>query len=300
MNTSLQIQSVIYNNEKESLQRALRAIKNAVLVNKKYNRKLEKVVVCYGDASPNPVFSDSEINDLNEELKEACELKYFYFNENTGSAKGHNLMAKECTSEYMLIMNPDVVLSSNIFEKMFEPFEKDDTVGMVEARQTPIEHAKEYHLITCETEWATTACAMFPKKLFDEVDGFDNETFFLYCDDLDFSWKLRLKGYKIIYQPQAVCFHAKNVSLDGKWQPTSAEKYYSAESAVFMAYKWSNNERVRYLLDMFSKGGEIEQKVVKEFQRRKEAGKLPEQLDPEHKVARFVGDYFADHRFYLI
>ncbi len=300
MNTTLQVQSVIYNNEKKSLYKALKAIRNAVLVNKKYNKKLESVVVCYGDASPKPIFSEDEVRELKLKMQDAFELKYIYFNENTGSAKGHNMMGEHCKCEYMLIMNPDVILSPNIFEEMFLPFEIDEEVGMVEARQTPIEHSKEYHLITGETEWATTACALFPKRLFDKVGKFDNETFFLYCDDVDFSWKIRLEGYKIIYQPKAVCFHAKKVSLDGKWQPTEAEKYYSAESAVFMAYKWSHNDRVKYLLDLFSKGGDIEKRVVEEFSRRKENNMLPKQLDPEHKVARFVGDYFADHRFYLL
>ena len=300
MESTLQIQSVIYNNEKESLCRALKAIRNAVNVDRRYGKVLGKVIVCYGDASPEPVFSVDEIARMKAEFDDTFEFKYRFFDENTGSAKGHNLMGAECDSEYMLIMNPDVVLSSNIFEQLMKPFRTDEKVGMVEARQTPIEHSKEYDVETGETDWATTACAVFPKSLFDKLKGFDNETFFLYCDDLDFSWRIRLEGYKIIYQPKAVCFHAKRLSTGGKWQPTNAEKYYSAESAVFMAYKWSNDKRVEYLLDMFAKGGEVERKVVAEFEKRKSEGRLPEQLDKEQKVAKFIGDYFTEHRFYLI
>lgn len=299
MASTLQIQSVIYNNEKESLRKALKGISNAVNVDRRYGKALDKLVVCYGDASPEPVFSETEIEHLKSDFKDAFEFKYCFFNENTGSAKGHNRMGAECDSQYMLIMNPDVILAPNIFEKLLEPFKTDEKVGMVEARQTPIEHSKEYNTETGETDWATTACAVFPKALFDKLNGFDNETFFLYCDDLDFSWRIRLEGYKIIYQAKAVCFHAKRPSKTGKWQPTNAEKYYSAESAVFMAYKWSNDKRVTYLLDMFSKSGEVEKKVVAEFEKRKAEGRLPEQLDKEHKVAKFIGDYFTEHRFYL-
>lgn len=300
MVTTLQIQSVIYENEKSSLKKALSAIKTAIMVNRKNSRQLERVVVCYGDASPKPVFEEKEIKDLQECFSGIFEFRYIFFGENTGSAKGHNRMGQSNECEYMLIMNPDVILASNIFEQMFLPFEKDASVGMVEARQTPIEHSKDYDKLTGETEWATTACAMFPGKIFEELDGFDNETFFLYCDDLDFSWRVRLAGYKIIYQPKAVVFHAKRVSLKGKWQPTNAEKYYSAESAVLMAYKWSNNERVEKLLNMFSESGETEKKVVAEFEKRKQEKRLPQQLDAEHQVARFVGDYFTEHRFFLI
>ena len=300
MKKTVQIQSVIYRNEKSALYKALNAIKNASLVCRKYKNEPITLVVFYGDASPEPVFSQDEVDKIINDMKGAFEFKYTFFNKNTGSAKGHNLMGKECHSEYMLIMNPDVIVSPNIFSELFLPFSFDKNVGMVEARQTPIEHSKEYHLVTGETEWATTACALFPKKLFDQVNGFDDESFFLYCDDLDFSWRIRLEGYKIIYQPRAVCFHAKRLSQSGKWKPTNAEKYYSAESAILMAYKWSNNTRVKYLLNLFRNSGPVEQQVVAEFEKRQREGRLPKQLDKEHKVARFVGDYFADHRFFLI
>lgn len=55
---------------------------------------------------------------------------------------------------------------------------------------------------------------------------------------------VRLAGYKVIYVPSAVAFHDKRVSANAEWQPTNAERYYSAEAALFMAYKWSNPERV--------------------------------------------------------
>ena len=83
-------------------------------------------------------------------------------------------------------------------------------VGMVEARQTPLEHAKEYNTKTGgETEWASTACTVFKTEVYNKINGFDAETFFLYCDDLDFSWRVRLAGYKIIYMPSAIVYHAK-------------------------------------------------------------------------------------------
>ena len=117
--------------------------------------------------------------------------------------------------------------------------------AMVEARQTPIEHQKEYDIKTLETQWATTACTVIRGDVFRKIGGFDADTFFLYCDDLDFSWRLRLAGYKIIYQPLAPAYHAKTVSAEGKWQPTQTEVYYSAEAAILMAHKWSNPERAK-------------------------------------------------------
>lgn len=300
MAVTIQIQSVIYHNEKESLLRAIDSLANAVRVNRESAAQLGEVTVCYGDASSSPVFSEEEVKQIAERFAPFITFRYTFFNENTGTAKGHNRMGETCSADYMLIMNPDVVVCPRLFEKFLEPFATPALeAGMVEARQTPIEHPKEYDRQTLETDWATTACAMFPTALFREIGGFDADTFFLYCDDLDFSWRVRLAGKKIYYRPDCVVFHAKRLSAGGNWQPTSAEVYYSQEAALLMAYKWSNHERFEMLYQQFSDSDEIGAKVIAHFEEMKKNNRLPKQLDAEGRVAKFVGDYFTEHRFVL-
>ena len=64
MSVSLQIQSVIYHNEKESLKRALQSLANAVRVNRNTGKELGEVFVCYGDASSAPIYTEEEIADM--------------------------------------------------------------------------------------------------------------------------------------------------------------------------------------------------------------------------------------------
>ncbi len=300
MAVTLQVQSVIYHNRKNSLLRALRSLANAIRVDRESAAVLGEVTVCYGDASASPVFSEEEIKDITETFSSFFAFRYVFFNQNTGSAKGHNLLGDMCTSDYMLIMNPDVLVCPRLFGNMLAPFfELGSKAGMVEARQTPIEHPKEYDRKTLETDWAATACAIFPTELFRELKGFDSDTFFLYCDDVDFSYRVRLAGKKVIYRPDCVVFHAKTLSATGNWQPTSAEVYYSQEAALMMAYKYSNMTRFKKLYKYFSESDETGKKVIQHFEDLKREGKLPEQLDPDHKVAHFVGDNYAESRFIL-
>lgn len=298
---TVQLQSVLFNNQKKALFKALDSLENAANTSKKLEGKLTRLTVSYGDASPTPVFSHEEVEQITKKYASAFDFNYTYFNENTGSAKGHNRLGEKCASDYMVIMNPDVVVCPRVFEIMLAPFfDEEKNAGMTEARQTPIEHPKEYNKKTYETDWATTACAMFSTETFRQINGFDNETFFLYCDDLDFSWRVRLLGKKIYYCPDAVVYHAKNLSASGKWTPTSAEVYFSAEASLLMAYKWSNNPRVKKLYNIFASSGDANlKKAAQHFDELKNAGKLPRQLDPEHKVAKFVGDYYTEHRFNL-
>ena len=298
---TVQLQSVLFNNEKKALFKALDSLQNAAELSQKKSGRLSRLTVSYGDASPNPIFSEEEVSEITNKYSKSFDFKYRFFNENTGSAKGHNLLGETLDSEYMMIMNPDVVVSPRTIEILLAPFfDETKNAGMTEARQTPIEHPKEYDTKTYETDWATTACAMFSAETFRKVGGFDNETFFLYCDDLDFSWSVRLLGKKIYYCPDAVVYHAKNLSASGKWSPTSAEVYFSAEASLLIAYKWSNNARVKKLYEAFSASGDPNlRKAAGHFAELKKEGKLPKQCDPEHKVAIFVGDYYTKHRFSL-
>ena len=298
---SLQVQSVLYCNKKEALIKALESLYRATQVNHESTAEIGEVRVCYGDASPEPVFTDKEIADLNNRFGGVITVDYEYFNENTGSAKGHNLLGEKCTSDYMLIMNPDVVVCPRVFASMMKPFmDPSLKAGMTEARQTPVEHPKEYSEKTGETGWATTAFAIFSTEIFRELGGFDADTFFMYCDDLDFSWRVRMLGKKVYYCPDAVVFHAKTLSAKASWKPTNAEVYYSAEAAILMAYKWSNSSLCKKICkDYIASGDENLVRAVKHFEELKANNKLPVQLDKQHKVAEFVGNYYTKHRFKL-
>lgn len=292
---TLQIQSVIYKNKKESLLKAMEGIDRAVSVCKKRGILLEADLY-YGDASPEAILTKEEIEQIRKSFSNLV-FHYDIFGFNSGTARGHNRLGKDCHTDFMMIMNPDVILESTCLWELLSKFNGSD-IGLVEARQTPLELAKVYDMDTLETEWASTACAMFRTEIFHKLNGFDYETFFMYCDDLDFSWRLRLEGYKILYNPNAVVYHAKSLSNEGAWKPTSAEIYYSAEAAILMAHKYSNPKRVEKLLKQFDRiGGEDEKRAANEYRKRRESGKLPVPIDEEHKVSKFIGDNYSLMRF---
>lgn len=294
--TTLRIQSILFHNETQSIERALRAVQRAVDLAISAG-VYSSVSVCYGDCSSFPIFDQAAVDALTKEHQWYFALGLRHFGKNLGSANGHNSLLQDLAEDHVLIMNPDVVLAPNAIIELARPLNAGE-VGMVEARQLPIEHPKNYDAKTGETGWATTACALIPRKVFEKVGKFDNDTFFLYCDDVDFSWRVRLGGYRVIYQPLASVFHDKRLSNDGAWMPGAAEKYYSAEAALLLPYKWSRADISRQLCKEFESSSiEYLQKAAAEFGRRESAGTLPAQLDSGHAIARFVGNMYAHHRF---
>ncbi|WCK16161.1 glycosyltransferase family 2 protein [Agrobacterium tumefaciens] len=294
---SIQVQSVLYNMDQFSIRRSLEALARSVDLAVSEGLS-SRVKVVYGDTSSKRCLQDLDLQSLKQEFSWAFEISYVFFDENIGSANGHNRLATGCDTDYLLILNPDVVVSPRLLHHMLSPF-ADRSVGMVEAKQLPIEHPKTYDPSTGVTSWATTACALTPTTLFRTLEGFDSTSFFLYCDDVDYSWRVREAGYKVIFTPAAVVFHDKRISPKGEWRPSSAEVRYSAEAALMMAHKWSRPDIVANIAKMYLDGSEEQVLALKKFRSMEQRGELPSPRDSEHKVGEFEGYFYAKHRYPL-
>lgn len=294
---TLRIQSILFHNETQAIERTLDCIQRAADLAIAQGC-FSAVQVAYGDCSPAALFDDETIARLQAAHADYFSLDVTHFDANLGSAKGHNTLLQASEADYLLIMNPDVVLAPNALIELARPLMSLAGVGMVEARQLPIEHPKAYNPVTGETSWATTACALIPASVFAQIGAFDNETFFLYCDDVDFSWRVRLAGLKVVYQPSATVFHDKRLSNDAGWLPSNAEKYYSAEAALLLPSKWSRPDIAERILKQYQGSGiEYLERAAAEYKKREAEGRLPHPLDADHRVAEFVGDMYTTHRF---
>ncbi|WP_028445726.1 glycosyltransferase [Chitinimonas koreensis] len=294
----LRIQSVLYGNKREDLQSSLENLANAIRLAVMAGL-LTDVELAFGDCSPQPVFTPKDIEAFQTKYWSfgIARITYDYFDENKGSAGGHNALLAKFDSDLVLILNPDTVVAPNIFPELLAPL-SNPKIGLVEARQLPIEHGKDYDRATGETSWASTACALVTKDAIKQVIGFDAVSFFLYCDDVDFSWRIRLAGFKVVFQASAVIFHDKRLSQSGQWQSTAAEEYYSSEAALMLAHKYGRPDLVaQFRADLRQNGNENQRKAVAKFDKLEEQRQLPPPLEGASKVAMFLDGFYAKHRF---
>ena len=292
---SLTIQTVIFENSFQALQKSLMAVTHSAQMSQKRGL-ISHWTVRWGDCSLEPILSKKEIRELTELVAlSGGSFDYQFFGKNLGSAAGHNALAELSEDVYLLILNPDAETAPNCISSLVRTMKP--KVGSVEARQLPLEHPKDYDYKSLETSWSSTACLLTTVKAYLEVKGFDSETFFLYCDDVDYSWRLRLAGWKVLYQPMAVVFHDKRLTKKAEWIASDAEKYFSAEAALLLAYKYSRTDVVKALLRYFNSGSEFERRASQNFKSRQRDGSLPDPIDPNHQVAQFTGGNYAKHRF---
>ena len=296
---TLQVQAVLYLTSADAVDRSLASLSRAAELAVLDQGRRVVVSVKYGDCSPLRSLEDADVSALQEKYASSLQISYEWFGENLGSARGHNRLARGSNADFLMTLNPDVVVSPRAIQLLVEPFTRSG-IGVTEAKQLPIEHPKDYSTHTGETSWAATACAVTPRVLFEAVGGFDEDSFFMYCDDVDYSWSVRRHGLRVIYQPAATVFHDKRLGAGAAWEPTSAERYYSAEAALILFYKWSREDLLeRALRDFEDAEDENYRNAAAEFRQRVSAGRLPAQVDSDHEVGIFDNGFYARHRYAL-
>lgn len=293
------ISILLFNTPFQVVESTLRALDNSSRIGLTEERG-EPLSIAIGDASTEPQLNAAGLSQLRESFSHLNIVGYDFFNKNLGFSNGHNRIVEQLGDcEFIVVANPDIVVEPRAVWHLQAAF-ADPRIGMAEAKQLPIEHPKEYQLGSGATDWSSGAFAMVRRELWEELGGMDGETFFMYCEDVDFSWRIREAGYLNVIQPAATVFHDKRLGNKGQWQPTNTEVRYSAASQLFLAHKWSRPRIVTKLLNTFENSGSAPlEAAAKAYRRREKQGTLPTPRDPDHRIGTFRNGAYAKHRFTL-
>jgi len=172
------------------------------------------------------------------------ETKIIQLDKNYGFAKGNNEGIKEAFKdkevEYIVCLNNDTTVEKNFLEKTILVAEKHNNVSSVAPKIKFLyeknlidsvgilihrdggginrgvrEFDRGQYNISEEIFGACGAAALYKKRALEDIkykeEYFDN-IFFAYYEDLDLAWRLRLAGWKSIYQPEAIIYHAHSVT----------------------------------------------------------------------------------------
>ncbi|MCL4448677.1 MAG: hypothetical protein M1483_06890 [Actinobacteria bacterium] len=293
---SVAIQVVLFNNSYESVEKLLRAV--SVCIQNVVDAGIT-VQVFFGDCSALPVLSDNTLESQKAILirSGADRVVYEVFDSNLGHGGGHNRLAKLQATSTIVIMNPDVYPAPKSLNYLLEAF-YDPAVGIAEARQIPLEHPKDFDIMDGTTSWATGTFMAVRREAFDLVKGFDSDNFFLHCDDVDFSWRVRLAGYKIIHVPKAVIFHDKHPAWHKGPKATAVEIRQGLAGRLMLAWKMGRTDIVEQTLaDINANPDAGIKKVAAQFIRKRDLGELPLPIPNANTVAEFVDGNYGPHRF---
>jgi hypothetical protein len=164
------------------------------------------------------------------------DVEIIKLDKNYGFAKAVNEGIKLSLSDnrvtHVLLLNNDIECKEDFLEKMVNGFIYDD-VGSVACKmlnfydRTKIDDVGDFikligspyargHSETDNGQYdkpenifgACAGASIYKREVFEKVGLFD-EDFFAYFEDVDFSLRLQMFGYKCFYNPEAVCYHKR-------------------------------------------------------------------------------------------
>lgn len=164
------------------------------------------------------------------------EVRVVQLERNVGFAAGNNAGARQASAEYLVFLNNDTRVQPQWLSALLAPVDADATVGLVTSRVEymdpaghidsagdgylrcggafkhahgqPVSHAGPSR----EVFSACGAGFLIRRNLFEAVGGFD-EDFFMVYEDVDLSYRARLRGSRCVYASEAVVLHAGSASL---------------------------------------------------------------------------------------
>jgi len=296
LGATLRVSVVLHHQATSGVQRLARSLAHSVQL-ARGEGLVTSALLRFGDCGPDaPSLRPADVEALRAELGDDLRLELTSFETNLGHGGGQNALAADLTEDLLLVINPDTVAEPLLVSRLVERF-SDPRVGVVEARQLPVEHPKE-HAPDGTTSWASMACAMLRATAVHEVGLFDADTFFLHGDDVDLSWRMRLAGWSVVHEPRARVFHDKQIDDEsGYISPSAAERVQGPLGTLLLAWKWSLDDDLEPLRAQLLAGNDDQQEAVRLFDERRATGRLPERLDADGRVASFVAGNPGRHRF---
>lgn len=220
--------SIVNYNTGEYLLRCIKSLE-------KVTGEIDMVVYIVDNASSD----DSLWKVKNEKIN--LDINYILNDQNLGFGKAHNQVLKKLSTEYILILNPDVEVKKGDLATMISYMEDNPGIGaatpeiilpngMIDLTAhrgfpTPwasfkyfiLKDDSLYHLTgqdltkTHEVDAITGAFLLTRKSVLEKV-GFFDEDYFMYAEDIDLCFRIKKAGYKIVYLPQVKILHHKGIS----------------------------------------------------------------------------------------
>ncbi len=199
--------------------------------------------------------SDGSLDSVRKKYPQVKTVKY---DRNHGFAKAYNMALEEIESEFVVLLNNDVTVEPDWLRELMPYIIYDNEVSAVTPKMLFMQNTcainaaggkcdiygsgwnrgngetdnGQYERVE-EVFYANCGAIVIRRDAWKDVGSFD-EQYFLYGEDLDWCWRARLKGYRIVYVPHSRIYHEWRASngpmiplLERNWLATALKNYDS-------------------------------------------------------------------------
>jgi|GEM_PF-1279307 len=198
------------------------------------------------------------IEKYKNKYKNIIEIKLFKYPENIGYAKGTNKGVERATGKYVFILGPDTKLDKNCLINIVKAVKKikiEDFILICRQKnyetgeflidgvctdifQFPYKiYNSDFPNNTKPPFYCDGTAIVLPKKTFIKLGNYDEELY-VFCDDIDLSWKAHLMKIPLMNVPNAVVFHFGGGAIKGgirkkqKYETTYQRRYLGEKNTI--------------------------------------------------------------------
>jgi GT2 family glycosyltransferase len=223
-------------------------------------RPMEIIVVDNGSTDDTPAVLRSASEAATEAGIEFCTIRN---DSNLGACTSRNQGLEAAAGQFIVVMDNDIVIRQRSWaEKMSAVLRDLPDVGIVGPK---LLFAFPPHLVQCagasvsptgrvdfigrgqpagtpalnyarELQACISACWMMPRKIPDQLGGFDEIFNPVQFEDIDYSYRVRHAGYKILYLPTVEMYHFENVTTG--MSPTLNSTYLIIKNGLTFKRRW--------------------------------------------------------------
>ncbi len=219
------------------------------------------------------IIVDNASSDGTRALLRQVESRWrvLYNDSNVGFAAGQNQAIRASTGEWILCLNPDVVLSPNFVSQLVAAGEAHTDAGSLCGKLLRWDAAADQHKTNVIDSTgiyftrnmrhldrgaeerdsgqydrmqyvfgATGAAAMFRRDFIESVSvegQFFDEEFFAFREDADLAWRAQVMGWKCLYNPSAVAWHVRRVTPERRPDLPLVINWHSVKNRFLMRGK---------------------------------------------------------------
>jgi len=214
--------------------------------------------------------TDGSVEFVRKKFGAESHLKIIQNNENLGFAEGNNIGAKKAHGEYIVFLNNDTEVDPHWLKELVLVMETKPNVGVCQSKLLLINDRKRFDCAgglldfygfpfgrgdfqedkgqyehVEEIFHAKGAAMSVRRRIVQETGLFDPE-FVIYYEEVDFCWRVRLKGYRVVFVPRSIVFHAGEVSTARELSELRA--FHASKNHLTMILKnYGSENLLKYL-----------------------------------------------------
>lgn len=223
--------------------------------------------------------TDKSENIINKYLKKDKRVFLYKNTRNIGAAASRNIAIKKAKGEIIVFLDNDTEVHPHWINELINTFNTDKNIGAVQsilldfndrdliqmaggeliphaAWLLPYNQWNSYRKLKNDLKErdiiAISAALAVKKKVLDKVEGFDDLEA-VTTEDLDFSWRIWISGYKIKLSPKSVVYHYTKKVEDREYIGNLEKIYFHLAKNSFrsMLKNYECKNFIRYLFSSF-------------------------------------------------